>query len=43
MTVPTFPSTTDPVRLQRVADLLQKYGEIPGRLDMVTMVLPPVA
>jgi NitT/TauT family transport system substrate-binding protein len=43
MTVPTFPSTTDPVRLQRVADLLQKYSEIPGRLDMTTMVLPPPA
>jgi NitT/TauT family transport system substrate-binding protein len=43
MTIPNFPSTTDPVRLQRVADLLQKYGEIPGRLDMHTMVLPPPA
>jgi NitT/TauT family transport system substrate-binding protein len=43
MTIPNFPRTTDPVRLQRVADLLQKYGEIPGRLDMHTMVLAPVA
>jgi NitT/TauT family transport system substrate-binding protein len=54
MTIPRFPSTTDPVRLQRVADLLAKYDEIPkvkdpaavgGRLaelDMSTMILPPV-
>jgi NitT/TauT family transport system substrate-binding protein len=52
MTVPTFPGTTDPVRLQRVADLLAKYDEIPkvqvpqgvrAELDMHSMVLPPVA
>jgi NitT/TauT family transport system substrate-binding protein len=42
MTIPNFPTTTDPVRLQRVADLLQKYGEIPAHLDMRTMVLPPL-
>jgi NitT/TauT family transport system substrate-binding protein len=54
MTIPNFPSTTDPVRLQRVADLLAKYDEIPkvkdsaavgGRLaelDMSIMILPPV-
>ncbi|MCE7006910.1 ABC transporter substrate-binding protein [Kibdelosporangium philippinense] len=51
MTVPRFPSTTDPVRLQRVADLLAKYGEIPkvdspqgvrAELDMRSMVLPPL-
>jgi NitT/TauT family transport system substrate-binding protein len=43
MTLPNFPMTADPIRLQRVADLLQKYGEIPGRLDMHSMVLPPLA
>jgi NitT/TauT family transport system substrate-binding protein len=43
MTIPNFPTTTDPVRLQRVADLLTKYGEIPGHLDMHGLVLPPLA
>jgi len=55
MTIPNFPSTTDPVRLQRVADLLAKYDEIPktkdpaaagarlAELDMSTMILPPPA
>ncbi|MFC5109575.1 ABC transporter substrate-binding protein [Kibdelosporangium philippinense] len=42
MTVPNFPTTADPVRLQRVADLLAKYGETPARLDMHAMVLPPL-
>jgi NitT/TauT family transport system substrate-binding protein len=51
MTIPNFPTTTDPVRLQRVADLLAKYDEIPkiqtptgirAELDMHTMVLPPL-
>ncbi|GAB3873877.1 ABC transporter substrate-binding protein [Kibdelosporangium lantanae] len=51
MVLPTYPLTDDPVRLQRVADLLAKYGQIPKRpdtnppaaeLDMHSMVLPPV-
>jgi NitT/TauT family transport system substrate-binding protein len=53
MTLPTFPSTEDPKRLQRVADLMAKEGDIPKRqgssqnerlaeLDMTTMILPPL-
>jgi NitT/TauT family transport system substrate-binding protein len=52
MTLPTFPSTEDAKRFQRVADLMAKQGEIPKRenlgqnerlaeLDMTTMILPP--
>jgi NitT/TauT family transport system substrate-binding protein len=54
MTLPTFPSTTDPKRLQRVADLMARLGEIPKRevsaqnerlaeLDVSSMTLPPPA
>jgi NitT/TauT family transport system substrate-binding protein len=54
MTLPTFPSTEDAKRFQRVADLMAKEGDIPKRqvstqnerlaeLDMATMVLPPPA
>lgn len=51
MVLPKYPSTDDPVRLQRVADLLAKYDQIPKRagsnpaaeLDMRSMILPPVA
>lgn len=51
MTMPVFPTTADPQRLQRVADLLATFNEIPalsppvpgGRisdLDMRGMVVP---
>jgi NitT/TauT family transport system substrate-binding protein len=54
MAVPTYPSTVDPKRLQRVADLMAKEGDIPKRqhaaqgerladLDMTAMTLPPLA
>lgn len=50
MTIPDFPETTDPTRLQRVADLLALYKEIdakpgpPGHavLDVRSMMWPPV-
>jgi NitT/TauT family transport system substrate-binding protein len=54
MSLPRYPSTEDPKRLQRVADLMARLGEIPKRsasaqnerlaeLDAATMVLPPPA
>jgi hypothetical protein len=54
MTLPTFPSTADPTRLQRVADLMARLGELPQRkvsaqnerlaeLDVSSMILPPPA
>jgi NitT/TauT family transport system substrate-binding protein len=51
MTLPVFPLGTAPDPLQRVADLLAKYGQIPKRpnstspaaeLDIHTMLLPPL-
>ncbi|CAM3891167.1 ABC transporter substrate-binding protein [Kibdelosporangium persicum] len=39
MTMPVFPTTVDPARLQRVADLMLEQGEIDKPLDMRTMML----
>lgn len=39
MTLPEYPTSVDPVRLQRVADMLYESGEIPKHLDMRVMVL----
>jgi NitT/TauT family transport system substrate-binding protein len=41
MVMPVFPSTADPVRLQRVPDLLTEVGEISAKLDIRPMVLAP--
>ncbi|MET0233071.1 MAG: ABC transporter substrate-binding protein [Kibdelosporangium sp.] len=42
MTLPTFPTSTDPTRLQRVVDLMVETGELKPdqKIDMHTMVLP---
>ncbi|SMD18894.1 ABC transporter substrate-binding protein [Kibdelosporangium aridum] len=39
MTMPVFPTSVDPVRLQRVADLMLDQGEIDKPIDMRTMML----
>ncbi|ONI87488.1 hypothetical protein ALI144C_08825 [Actinosynnema sp. ALI-1.44] len=39
MTMPVFPTTVDPVRLQRVADLMFDQGEMDKHLDVRTMML----
>jgi NitT/TauT family transport system substrate-binding protein len=54
MVIPIYPSTVDAKRLQRVADLMAKEGDIPKRqgaasnerlaeVDMASMVLPSLA
>jgi NitT/TauT family transport system substrate-binding protein len=35
-----FPTTIDPKRLQRVADLLVTYGMLPSKLDVAPLVVP---
>ncbi|ALG11038.1 ABC transporter substrate-binding protein [Kibdelosporangium phytohabitans] len=39
MTMPVFPTSVDPVRLQRVADLMYEQGEMDKHLDVRTMML----
>nr|CEL14557.1 putative extracellular solute-binding protein [Kibdelosporangium sp. MJ126-NF4]CTQ88922.1 putative extracellular solute-binding protein [Kibdelosporangium sp. MJ126-NF4] len=39
MTLPVFPTSVDPVRLQRVADLMLEQGEITKHIDVRTMML----
>jgi NitT/TauT family transport system substrate-binding protein len=39
MTVPVYPTTADPVPLQRVADLMLATGEIEARLDVREMLM----
>jgi NitT/TauT family transport system substrate-binding protein len=36
-----YPESLDPVRLQRVADLMQNFAVIPSRLDVKLMLLNP--
>jgi NitT/TauT family transport system substrate-binding protein len=40
MKIPTYPTTTDPIRLQRVADLMAKLGDIPAKKDTPPNALP---
>ena len=40
MAVPSFPLNTDPVLIQRVADLMQQFGFLPGGYDVRKMILP---
>jgi NitT/TauT family transport system substrate-binding protein len=39
MAVPTFPLNTDPVLIQRVADLMTQFGFLPGGYDVKRMIL----
>ncbi len=39
MAVPSFPLNTDPVLIQRVADLMTQFGFLPGRYDVNQMIL----
>jgi NitT/TauT family transport system substrate-binding protein len=39
MTVPSFPLNTDPVLIQRVADLMFQFGFLPARYDVRQMIL----
>lgn len=40
MTLPGFPTTLNPVRLQRVADLMLSYGELRAHYDVGPMIVP---
>ena len=40
ITLPSYHSTMDPRRLQRVPDLLQEFGLINKRVDVTTMLAP---
>jgi NitT/TauT family transport system substrate-binding protein len=39
MAVPSFPLNTDPVLIQRVADLMFQFGFLPGKYDVRQMIL----
>jgi NitT/TauT family transport system substrate-binding protein len=39
MAVPSFPLNTDPVLIQRVADLMTQFNLLPGRYDVRQMIL----
>lgn len=39
MTIATYSTSLDPKRVQRVADLMERFGAIEGRLDVSTMLL----
>jgi NitT/TauT family transport system substrate-binding protein len=39
MAVPSFPLNTDPVLIQRVADLMTQFGFLPGNYDVKQMIL----
>jgi NitT/TauT family transport system substrate-binding protein len=39
MAVPSFPLNTDPVLIQRVADLMQQFGFLPGGYNVKQMIL----
>jgi NitT/TauT family transport system substrate-binding protein len=39
MATPSFPLNTDPVLIQRVADLMTQFGFLPGRYDVRHMIL----
>lgn len=39
----TYQKSLDPVRLQRVADLMQRYGALPNKLDVSAMITKPAA
>jgi NitT/TauT family transport system substrate-binding protein len=40
MAVPSFPLNTDPVLIQRVADLMTQFHLLPARYDVKQMILP---
>lgn len=40
MTMPGFPTSLNSVRLQRVADLMLSYGQLPARYDVSPMIVP---
>jgi NitT/TauT family transport system substrate-binding protein len=41
MTMPGFPTSTDPARLQRLIDLMKEQGQLTNRLDASTIVFKP--
>ncbi|MFD9895562.1 ABC transporter substrate-binding protein [Amycolatopsis sp. NPDC059027] len=43
LTLPTFVSTLDARRLQRVPDLMQQMGAIPAKIDAAPMIAPQVS
>jgi NitT/TauT family transport system substrate-binding protein len=41
VTIPVFPTALSATRLQRVADLMQKYGQLKSRLDVGPLLFIP--